>query len=200
MVELLLKSKSEAELFVRGEVGADVPLIPPGLEKLTVRIDSLGGDALGGLRLYTAIKESDAKQKNAVVVMAMSAASLPMAACDVIQMTTGSLVMIHGVSDYTQINRGNAEQIIKELNSLDDTYASCYSKASKTPASVFKNLMLNDTFLNCFELQTMGFNVEIIENTETHLPSAQLKTKTSLAARSGDEKALVFELMNRLGF
>lgn len=199
MLRLEKQSEKTALLIISGEIGPETISIPSGLDVLTVEIDSLGGDALGGLRVYNSIKNSDAKNKIAQIIMAMSAATLPMVACNSIQMTSGSLVMIHGISDYTAINRGNAEQIIRELNSLDDTYSKCYAEASKTPAETFKKMMLTDTFLNADDMLELGFNVEIVASGKTHLPSMQA-LKTTKKAANVPEMELTLELMKRFGF
>lgn len=196
MIKLERLGKLDARLIIEGEVIENNIKIPSGLNNLYVYIDSFGGDAIEGLRLHTKIKECDAKNKIAEVAMSMSAATLPMVACDVIKMGPGALVMIHGVSNITQINRGNAEEIIKELNFLDNEYARCYAAASTTPVSEFKKIMLRDTFLDDDEMRQLGFKV-VDGHATTHLPT-DIKTNNKMAADSNIYK-LKMELARRYG-
>ena len=199
MVELIRKSKTEAELRIQGEVVPSDFQIPQGLQRLTVTIDSSGGDALEGLRLYSLIKNSDAKEKAAEVTVAMSAASLAAVACDEIRMSSGALLMIHGISDFTKINRKNAGEILSEIDSLDDTYAQCYAQNSKTPKETFFEMMLRDTFLNADELRGLGFPVVKTDTGKVHLPNLNIETGQRKTAEA-PEKALTLELMKRYGF
>lgn len=156
-------------LEIMGEIGGggadEIPdLSGYGVEdELDVKIDSYGGDFYFGKQLYTALRACPAK-KRAVVTTAMSAATMPMAACDVISMGPESIVMIHGVRAVGEMALGKreAEELAQELDVTNAVLARIYSSATKnkTSAAEFRTLMDNESYFDGADLQRLGFPVE----------------------------------------
>src|SRR5690606_23109090 len=84
--------------------------------KLTVVINSLGGDVWAGVSIFDALKELDAEVTVKVSGVAASIASVIAMAGDKIIMTPGSTMMIHRASS---IAIGNAEDFSKVIEMLE---------------------------------------------------------------------------------
>ena len=128
--EIILYGDVESQQPVGWWTGEPVPgmfITPEGFmedleavknkSKITVKLNSCGGDLYTGIAIHNAIKALPANVTVIVEGIAASAASVIMCAGDTVQVYPGSLVMIHEpactVIDYC--NRDDLKQIIKML-------------------------------------------------------------------------------------
>ena len=105
-----------------------------GKSRITVKLNSCGGDLYTGIAIHNAIKALGAHVDVVVEGIAASAASVIMCAGDTVQVYPGSLVMIHEpactVIDYCTID--DLKQIIKMLNAGIDAAAEVYTAKTGT--------------------------------------------------------------------
>lgn len=100
------------------------------VDKITVRINSVGGSVPDGLAIYNAIKRHKAEVTIEVDGMAFSIASLIAMAGDKVHMAANAMMMIHAPWTYAA---GNSKEL-RELADQLDTWASAMSTsyAAKT--------------------------------------------------------------------
>lgn len=132
--------------------------------KITIRINSVGGDFYTGLAIYTQLKSLPGEKIVVVDGIAASAASLIAMAGDTIKMPAGALMMIHdvlsGMCGY--YNKTELEQISNVLDTLATAAAEIY--ASKTGLSIdeIRAIMTAETWLTGRQAVEQKFADEIL--------------------------------------
>ena len=119
----------EGNFIVKSEFLEDLKAIE-GVRKLTIRLDSLGGDAYASLLIHNRLKELKAKKVIQVDGVAMSGGSIIMCAGDTVQVNPGSLIMIHKCLALL-IGMYNEDALNKVINSnqaVDKALAAIYTK------------------------------------------------------------------------
>lgn len=127
------------------------------LDHIEVRINSLGGSVFEGLAIHNILKNHPAKKHGRVDGVAASSATLPMVACDTIEVPKNALVMIH---DPTTIADGGEKDMLKAAEllsrakqSIVDTYA---SRTGKT-AEELAGMMSEETWMDGEQAVANGF-------------------------------------------
>ena len=171
------KSKQEATLTIFGDITSypwgeqDVSAynLSKQLQQLTdvktinVHINSYGGEVAEGLAIYNSLKNHSAKVKTYCDGFACSIASVIFMAGDERIMSNASLLMIHNAWSFVQ---GNADQLRKQADDLDKiTQASinAYMNHVSISESELKELLDNETWLDCNEALQKGFATKITE-------------------------------------
>ena len=135
-----------------------------GKSKVTVRLNSCGGDLYTGIAIHNAIKALGAHVDVVVEGIAASAASVIMCAGDTVQVYPGSLVMIHEpactVVDYCNID--DLKQIIKMLNAGIDAAAEVYAAKTGTEIDKLKAMMHKETWMTGKQAIENGFADELL--------------------------------------
>lgn len=147
--------------------------------KITVRLNSCGGDLYTGIAIHNAIKSLNAEINVVVEGIAASAASVIMCAGDTVSVYPGSLVMIHEprctVIDYCGID--DLKAIIKMLNAGIDSCAEVYAAKTGDTADHLKSMMHKETWMTGKEAIDKGFADELLDGTD---PTMQLYGKDVL--------------------
>jgi len=131
-----------AEVFIYGDIGASwyaesveakdfvKEIAALDVDRLTVRINSVGGSVPDGLAIYNALKRHPARVTTCIDGMAMSIASLIAMAGDSVEIAENALLMIHAPWTYAA---GNAADLREQADVLD-TWATAMSTsyAAKT--------------------------------------------------------------------
>ena len=150
-----------------------------GKSKVTVKLNSCGGDLYTGIAIHNAIKALGAHVDVVVEGIAASAASVIMCAGDTVQVYPGSLVMIHEpactVIDYCNID--DLKAIIKMLNAGIDAAAEIYAAKTGTETDKLKSMMHKETWMTGRQAIENGFADELLTGAD---PEMQLIGKDVL--------------------
>ncbi|MEP5730372.1 MAG: head maturation protease, ClpP-related [Sulfitobacter sp.] len=122
-----------------------------------VRVNSGGGDPVEGEAIRAAFDAHPGQITVVVSGQASSAASLMIMAADRIEMTAGSIIMIH---DPSACLCGNADDLRREASVLDtisDIYASVYASRSGQTAEEIRTLMQSETWFGPDAAVEAGF-------------------------------------------
>jgi len=117
------------------------------VDKITVFINSLGGDVFDGLAIYNELKNHPARVTTHVNGVAASAASIIAMAGRKVIMGEGSFLMIHKA---WSVAIGNSDDMLKlagDLEIIDSQLAEIYSRKSGKPAAEIMEMMRAETWL-----------------------------------------------------
>lgn len=131
---------------------------------IVVRINSGGGDAVGGQAIHAALVRYPGKVTMIVEGCAASAASLIAMAGDEILMTLGSWMLIHDPATPCTEGRGTPQDhthLARHLDQIADGYAAIYAERSGNTAAACRALMEGDTLLTADTAVQMGFATRI---------------------------------------
>lgn len=136
-----------------------------GKGKITVKLNSCGGDLYSGIAIHNAIKALNATTTVIVEGIAASAASVIMCAGDSVQVWPGSIVMIHGVSvglcDY--FTTADLKQVIKANDAAEKAIAAIYEAKTGTDADTLRSMMTKETWMTGAEAVEKGFADEVLD-------------------------------------
>lgn len=146
------------------------------VSRISVYINSYGGEVKEGLAIYNALKRHPAQVVTYCDGMACSIASVIFMAGDIRIMNKASLLMIHNAWTYAE---GNAEELRKQADDLEKiTSASIAAYMTNVNLSKpkLKALMDAETWLTPKEALRYGFASQI-EAAETGAPSQSAKKR-----------------------
>jgi ATP-dependent protease ClpP protease subunit len=127
--------------------------------KITVKLNSCGGDLYTGIAIHNALKALSGEVKVVVEGIAASAASVIMCAGDTVEVYPGSLVMIHGVSvmlwDYLNIQ--DMKQLIKGMDASERAVAEIYNAKTGIAVETLRSMMTKETWFTGREAVEKGF-------------------------------------------
>ena len=154
----------EGSFIVKSEFLKDLEAIE-GVRKLTIRLDSLGGDAYASLLIHNRLRELKAKKTIQVDGVAMSGGSIIMCAGDTVRVNPGSLIMVHkclaGLCGW--YNEDDLDQIRQSNIASDKALASVYARKTGKDDATIIELMKNQTYLTGKEAVEQGFADELLE-------------------------------------
>lgn len=130
--------------------------------KITVRINSIGGEFNEGIAIYNALKNHDAHVTAIVEGYACSIAADIAAAGDEIIVREGSLVMIHCA--LAPFLFGNAYDLEKEavvLQKHDEAQLDIFSQKMSAEREEIKQMLKNETWFTAQETATIGFSTAV---------------------------------------
>ena len=160
-----------------------------GKSKITVKLNSCGGDLYTGIAIHNAIKALSADVTIVVEGIAASAASIIMCAGDKVQVYPGSIVMIHEpactVVDFC--NRDDLKKITKMLEAGIDAAAAVYKDKTDLDVEPLKTMMHKETWMTGQEALDKGFADELISgNVDTSFLEANGKKVLMVAGIKHD--------------
>lgn len=180
------------EIFIYDEIGyfghsasdmaADLRAIDS--DRLTVHVNSPGGDIFDGLAIYQALKDHKAEVTMHVDGLAASIASVIVMAADKLVMAPKASIMIH---DGWTMGVGNAADLRKVADLLDkqsDIIASVYADRAGGSTEFWRDRMRDETWYNADEALAAGL-VDEIEGRERKTDAFDL----SVYAHAGRDKA-----------
>lgn len=176
LIRTIRAADSPPELLVYGAIGddfwgdgiTDVMVAAAlaeleGEEKITVRIDSPGGDAHQGIAIYNLLVQHPAEVTAFVDGWAASAASVILQAADNRKVAENGAVMIHDAWAITIGNKQDHAKSQEVLANLDSRLALTYAKRSGGEQSAFAGMMSEETWFDGGEAVESGLADEIVE-------------------------------------
>lgn len=133
--------------------------------KLTVRINSPGGDLYAGLAIMNRLSELKGDVTTVVDGLAASAASIILQAGKTRKVYNGSLVMVHGVSTFLfgSYNEEELKETINKLNACNRAVVDTYAQKLKISKNEIQALMRKTEWMTGQEAIEKGFADELIE-------------------------------------
>lgn len=126
-------------------------------KKVTVILNSGGGDVWAGVAMYNALKELDAEVTVRVDGIAASIASVIAMAGDKIIMSPGTTMMIHRAATLAAGNAEDLEESIKMLNSVEQSIIPIYADRTGLDREVVEKMMSETTWMTPEEAVELGF-------------------------------------------
>lgn len=140
-------------------------------KKLTVRMNSYGGDAMVANVIHNRIRElARGGMKTVCIVdgVAMSGGSLIMCACDTVEVNPSSLIMIHNAWQYL-FGGYNVEDLLAAADTLDAAdrmQAAIYVRKTGLAEEEIRGMMRETTYMTGSEAVEKGFADKLIEGAE----------------------------------
>ena len=142
-----------------------------GVRAITIRMNSVGGDALVGMTIHNRLRELAGKGVRLTGIVdgaAMSAASVIMCACDTVKINPSSLVMVHRCwsSLWGCYNADKLREIAAKHDAYDRAAVAAYQRRTKLSEEELLRMMSETTYLTGAEAVEKGFADELIEDAE----------------------------------
>lgn len=180
--------KKEATLTIYGEITSypynesDVSsynlskqLLELDVNKINVRINSIGGEVGEGLAIYNALKSNKAKVKTFCDGFACSIASVIFMAGDERAISKSSLLMIHNAWTFASGNSNALRKQADDLDKITSASINAYMEHVTISEKELKTLMDNETWLDYQEAYDKGFATEIVEDKDSKSISQNVK-------------------------
>lgn len=196
-----IKAKvSEAEIWIYEEIGAgwfgglsakqfadDLKALGK-VEKITVRLNSPGGDVFDGIAIYNILKSNPARVTVNIDGLAASIASVIAMAGDEITMAENALMMIHEAWTIAMGNAGDFREIADRLEKVNGVIRDTYARQSgdKASADTITGLMAAETWMTAQEALDYGLihSLSVSLDMAAHFDLDKYKFKKNpLAAR-----------------
>jgi ATP-dependent Clp endopeptidase proteolytic subunit ClpP len=127
-----------------------------GTKKLTVRINSPGGDVWDGMAIYNMLSDFASETRVVIEGIAASAASLVAMAGDTVDAYETSQLMIHDAWTLVMGNAQELREVADVLDRIDGQIADVYAAQSGTPAKAWREIMDQDSYLTAQEAKDKG--------------------------------------------
>ncbi len=141
------------------------------VQKLTVRLNSVGGDAFIGKAIYSQLKTLQAHKTVIIDGIAASAASIIAMAGDEVKGSAGIQVMIHDAKagTYNMLSVEELEKMKAMLESTNQAAAEIYANKTKLPIDEILAMMKAETWLTGREAKEKGFIDELLFEDDTDI-------------------------------
>lgn len=150
-----------AKQFVKDIAALDV-------ERLTVRINSGGGDVFEGLAIFNALCRHDAKVIVEIDGLAASIASVIALAGDEVNMSDNAFFMIHNPHGFAGGDAADMREFADLLDKIGGSLAGVYVDRSGQDIEAIQKLMDVETWLDAEEAKEAGFVDAITKGKEVH--------------------------------
>lgn len=135
------------------------------VKKLTIRLNSPGGDVFQGWTIYNLLKQHKAEITVFVDGMAASIASIIALAGDKIIMGDGAQIMIHRAWTGAYGNAGDFEKIVDRLDSIDAQLVKTYAAKTGKSQDEIKAMVDAETWFDADQAIEIGLADEKSEDT-----------------------------------
>jgi ATP-dependent protease ClpP protease subunit len=182
-VDWLTGKPKEGNYIILDEFLEDLKELKSAKE-LTIRLDSLGGDAYASLTIHNKLREMKARKTIRVDGVAMSGGAMILcAACgpkDTVQINPSSLVMIHRCITPLMgyYNADELDSLSESSKAMDRSQAAIYKAKSGLEEEELLDMMTKTTTLTGEEAMEKGFADELIEGAEPVELAASADRKT----------------------
>jgi ATP-dependent protease ClpP protease subunit len=167
-----IKSAADAyEIRIYDEIGADgigADLFERAMsaiaanDKLTLRINSPGGDAFDAVAIYNSLIRHPGKVTAIIDGIAASAASLVAMAADEIRAPENAFICIQEPAALTIGTEKDHRATVAELNKLTQTFAGIYAKRSRQSDAVVRKVMADGELMTAPEAKAKHF-LDVVE-------------------------------------
>ena len=155
------------------------------VKRLTVRINSPGGEVWDGMSIYNLLSQYQAETTVVIDGIAASVASLIAMAGDKVQAAEVSQMMIHDAWSIVMGNEQDMRDMAEILAKIDQQIADTYALRSGTKtAAEFREIMNKDTYLTPHEALEWGLVDEVVPTRKTKTDQGQARQKASRRVRN----------------
>ncbi len=170
----------QAEITLSGVVGIDfdAETVSEALTHLSgpirIRLNSGGGIAFDGTAIHSVLSDYPGHKTVLVQGIAASAASVIMMAGDRIEMSAGSVLMIHDPSqDFTGYRgtSGEHRRVADSLDKISDAVAQIYAQRSGKPMEEIRQIMSAESWFTPEEAVSAGFADAALSDGEQEPPA-----------------------------
>ena len=159
-----VRAQSGPELWLYDEIGywgvaaKDVATLlePFAGERVTVRVNSPGGEVFDGIAILNLLRHHDGGVDVVVDGLAASAASFIAMAGQTITMRPNSRMMIHDAIGFAYGNAADMLELASLLDDLSQNIAEVYAARSGGDPAAFRELMLAETWLSPAQAVDLG--------------------------------------------
>lgn len=136
-----------------------------GKSRVTIRINSIGGDLYTGMAIYNQLKALPGQKTVVIDGIAASAASVIAMAGDVIQIPVGGTVMIHEPSAFLadSYDQQQLKGVLKMLDAASRSAAEVYAGKTGLEVDAVRSMMAKTTWMIGQEAVDKGFATELLE-------------------------------------
>jgi ATP-dependent protease ClpP protease subunit len=148
--------------------------------RITIRINSIGGDLYTALGICTQLRGLAATKTAIIDGIAASAATIIAMGCDTIKIPAGGLFMIHEASMAISgsFNHRALAQVNKQLEAANKSAAETYATKTGLATAAIRNLMAKETWMTGRDAVDKGFADELLEEAAAIVMSADQKEIT----------------------
>lgn len=155
-------------------------------QQITIRMDSLGGDAGVSILIHNRLRELAAKGTKLTCIVdgvAMSGGSLIMCACDTVKVNPSSLVMIHKCWSrfFGSYNADELRKAAEANDAWDKSQVAIYKRKTGLSETVLLHMMGDTTYMTGKEAIDKGFANELLDDAEPVAISASADRQTIYA-------------------
>lgn len=142
-----------------------------GVQRLTIRMNSYGGDAIVADVIHNRLREMQRAGTEITCIVdgvAMSGGSLIMCACDNVEVNPSSLIMIHNAWQF-MFGGYNVDDLMKAAEALDAAdrmQAAIYVRKTGLPEAEIRAMMAETTYMTGAEAVEKGFADKLIDDAE----------------------------------
>lgn len=160
----------DGQYIVESEFLKDLKAVE-GAKTITIRMNSLGGDAGVSILIHNRLRELAAKGTSLVCIVdgiAMSGGSLIMCACDSVHVNPSSIVMIHKCWSFLfgGYNADEMRQMADSNDAWDKAQVAIYARKSKLSETIILHMMSDTTYMTGKEAVEKGFADKLLDNAE----------------------------------
>lgn len=145
-------------------------------KRLTIRINSPGGDVWDGMSIFNMISQLPYETRTEIDGLAASIASVIALATDRVAAGEMSQLMIHDAWTATVGNEQQMRELADVLAKLDQQIAETYAKRSGKSAKYFRDLQDAETYLTAQEALDIGLVDEVIGTRKSGQNASRSKT------------------------
>jgi ATP-dependent protease ClpP protease subunit len=140
--------------------------------KITVRINSVGGDTYTAIGIYNRLKEIKGEVVAVIEGIAASAATIIAMGCKTREIGKGALFMIHEASTYVRgsyYNHKALSEVENCLEAVNKAVSEIYNMATGLEIKEIREIMANETWYTGEEAVKTGFCTAVREELETSM-------------------------------
>lgn len=138
--------------------------------RLTVRINSPGGDAFEGLAIYNLLRDTPQHITTKIDGVALSAASIVAMGGDEVHMAENSLMMIHDPWTIAMGNAGEMRATADKLDKVGEALATTYARKTGQDSATMRELMTAETWFSAAEAKAEGL-VDVVDGPPAEEPA-----------------------------
>jgi len=149
------------------------------VERISVHLNSPGGDVFDGLAIYNSLKQHRARVIMHIDGLAASIASLIAMAGDEIYMAENAFLMVHNAWGICVGNALDMRDMIEVLGKIDGSLVGTYARRTGRDEQLIADLMAAETWMNSQEALEHGFVDRVTEELKlaAHFDLSKFKYK-----------------------
>lgn len=154
------------------------------VDRITVGINSYGGDISEGLAIYNALKRHRAKVVTRCDGFACSIASVVFMAGDERVMSDPSMLMIHNGWTFAAGNAKELRKAADDIEKMTEASVQIYLQSVSVEEAELRQLMDEETWIAADEAVSMGFATSMEGAAESDKPSQSVRKKVMQMLRN----------------